>query len=133
MLYHTKNTGPSMEDFQTAFATSIGIAIENELKEILIVVHGKTNLDGIISDAIGEMVNKLQKPGGTINIEGITIYLETQKIRSAFSSGIIIAAHVSTKLLNTLLTDPRATDVVYVPWALEELEQYLSNNESVVI
>lgn len=44
MLYHTQTTGPSVEDFRKAFAKAIGISIENDLKEILIVVHGKTNL-----------------------------------------------------------------------------------------
>ncbi len=128
MLYHTETTGPSVEDFQTAFAKAIGIAIENDLNEILIFVHGKTNLDGVVSDAIGGIADKLQKPGGTVNIEGITIYLETEKVRSPFRRGIIIAAHLSTKLLN--MTDPRATDLVYVPWSPEELDDYLSNNIS---
>jgi len=130
MLYHTKTAGPSVEDFQKAFAKAIGVAIENDLNEVLIYVHGKTNLDGVVSEAIGGIADKLQKPGGSVNINGITLYLETEKIRSPFRNGVIIATHLSTKVLNKLLKDSRATDIVYVPWAPEELSEYLSNNKS---
>lgn len=130
MLYHTNTTGPSVQDFQTAFAKSIGVTIETESNQVLLLVHGKTNLHGIISEAIGGIANRLDKNGFT-DLNGVKVYLETERIKSPFSSGVILAAHVSEKLLNKALADRRATDVVYVPWAPEELNQYLKLNKSV--
>lgn len=132
MLYHTKLPGPSVNEFQTAFAKSIGTAIENDTNEVLIYVHGKTNLDGIISAAIGGMASKLQK-SGFVTLGDVKVYLETEKKQSSFCSGTILASHISTKLLNKILSDSRATDIIYVPWASEELESYLQNNESTEI
>lgn len=122
-------SGEAVKDFQTAFAKAIVTAIESDANEVLIYVHGKTNLDGIISEAIGGIASKLQKTGA-VNIEGVKVYLETEKKRSSFRSGVILASHVSTKLLNKILSDHRATDLIYVPWASEELELYLEKNNS---
>ena len=130
MLYHTASTGPSIEAVHLAFAMAIRIAIENELNEIAIFVHGKTNLDGVVSDALGGIARKLQKPNGTIEITGITVHLETERVKSNFQSGVLIAMHLSTKLLEKALQDQRATDVIYVPWAPEELGEYLNENSS---
>jgi hypothetical protein len=134
MLYHTENPSPSKDEFISAIAAAIAIAVQNESNEIAIAVHGKGNLDGIVSDAIGaSAVKALQKPGGTIQYKGITIYLITEKIRSGFKSGVIVATHVSTKYLNKLLSDYRATDIVYVPWGEKELNDYLLTNKSSAI
>jgi len=132
MLYHTKTFGSSIEGFQSAFAMAFARAIENDTNEVVIFVHGKTNLDGTISDAIGGIANKLQKKGVT-KIGVVNLFLETERIKSAFRSGVIIASHVSIKLLGKILADQRATDVVYVPWASEELNDYLEKNESTEI
>jgi hypothetical protein len=134
MLYHTTNTGPHATDFRQALATAIITASNNGTNEVLIYVHGKTNLDGVVSEVIGERaVKALQKPGGTIASNGTTIYLETDRIRSTFRSGIIVATHLSTKSLNKVLSDRRATDIVYVPWVPQELQDYLTNNQSTAI
>ena len=132
MLYHTKTSIPSIESFQNAFGMAMAKAIENETNEVVIYVHGKTNLNGIISDAIGGIASKLEKNGET-KIGCVNLYLETERIKSVFNSGVIIASHISTKLLGKVLADPRATDTVYVPWASEELDNYLINNQSTEI
>jgi len=132
MHYHTKISAPSIEAFQNAFAMAMAKVIDNDTNEVIIFVQGKTNLDGIISDAIGGIATKLQKSGAT-KIGSVNVFLETEEIKSTFSSGVIIASHVSNKLLGKILADPRATDTVYVPWASEELDDYLKNNQSTEI
>lgn len=130
MLYHIDSPGPSIEAVQLAFSMALRIAIENELNEIAIFVHGKTNLDGVVSDALGSIATKLQKPNGTVQIEGITVFLETERVRSKFQSGVLIATHLSTKVLSKVIKDRRATDVIYIPWAPEELDDFLAANSS---
>ena len=131
MYYHTTNPGPSIEDFKLALAKAITIAREKNITQIAIAVHGKGNLDGVVSDAIGESAVKLlQKPGGTIQFEEITIFLITEKIKSGLSSGIIVATHASTKYLKKLIQDYRVTDMVYVPWSPDELSEFVKNHKS---
>ena len=89
-------------------------------------------VNGIISDAIGGISTKLQNNGFT-KLADVTAYLETERVKSSFRSGVIIASHVSSKLLAKIISDPRATDVVYVPWAPEELQEYLDSHKSVEI
>ncbi len=93
-------------------------------------MHGKGNLDGVVSDTIGEgAVKTLQKTDGTINYEELNIFVITEK-KSKFKRGIIIATHASTKYLNKPLHDSRATDLIYVPWSPNELDEFLSEHNS---
>ena len=129
MKYHTNIDDSPVDAFRNAFAKSTALAIENDTDEFVILVHAKTNLTGIISDAIGGIASKLEKKGSTV-IGDVKVYLETEKIKSSFKKGIIVATHVSEKLLYSALKDSRGTDIIYVPWSPEELEAYLSNNIS---
>ena len=129
MLYHTKSSTPSIEQFQKGYAKSIATAIENDSNEIAILVQDVGALDGIISDAIGGIASKLRK-AGVIDIADIKVFLETEKDISAFKSGVVVASYVTPDLLNKVLSDPRAIDVIYIPSSKNELEQYLKNNES---
>ncbi len=134
MLYHATTTGPSIEGFQQALDFSMQLAKNNGTNQVAIAVHVKKDLYGVVRDSIGrQAVKELQKPNGTIHFNGETIFLITKLIPSNFTNGVIVAAHASTKYLNTLLLDRRATDIVYVPWAQKEMETYLKNNESTVI
>ena len=129
MLYHTKSSTPSIEQFQKGYAKSIATAIENDSNEIAILVQDVGALDGIISDAIGGIASKLRK-AGVIDIADIKVFLETEKDISAFKSGVVVASYVTPDLLNKVLSDPRAIDVIFIPSSKNELEQYLKNNDS---
>ena len=129
MLYHTKSSTPSIEQFQKGYAKSIATAIENDSNEIAILVQDVGALDGIISDAIGGIASKLRK-AGVIDIADIKVFLETEKDISAFKSVVVVASYVTPDLLNKVLSDPRAIDVIYIPSSKNELEQYLKNNDS---
>ena len=133
MLYHVETAGPDIEGFRTGLANAIKIAMDNGCNQVAIAVHGKTNLSGVISDAIGEAAVNLLQKNGSFQFEGVTIHLMTERIKSGLREGVILATHASTKYLNKLLTDRRATDVVFVPWAPEEFEEYVANNESIAI
>ena len=134
MLYHTTTTGPSIEDFEQALAFAVHLSKNNGTNQVAIAVHAKANLDGVISDSIGEQAVKvLQKANGTIQFNDVIIFLITKLVPSNFTSGVIIATHANTNYLDTLMSDRRATDIVYVPWAPEELDLYLQNNKSTAI
>lgn len=130
MNYHTNITGPSIEALKFSFAKAVALAIHGNSKQVAIAVHTKQNLDGIIRNALGDSAVKilLKKP---LVVGGVFVHLITEKIpATGFTKGVILAAHVSTRFLNNLLTDIRATDVVYVPWTPEELKTYLARYNS---
>jgi hypothetical protein len=129
VLYHTKSSTPSVEQFQKGYAKSIATAIENDSNEIAILVHDVGVLDGMISDAIGGIASKLRE-AGAIDIAEIKVFLETEKNISAFKSGVVMASYVTHDLLNMVLSDPRALDVIFIPNSKNELELYLKNNVS---
>ena len=86
-------------------------------------------MDGIIGDAIGGIASKLRK-FGAIDIASIKVFLETEKNTSPFKSGVIVASYLSPTLLSKVLSDSRAIDIIYIPKSSDDLELYLTNNES---
>lgn len=131
MYFHTTKPGPWIDDFQTALVKAVVLAQENGTNEVAIAVHQKGNLTGVIEEAIGEAaVKQLLKPAGYIDFEGVRLFVITEKIRSGFRHGVIVAAHVSTKFMEKLTADYRTTDVVYVPWQPDELTAYLQKHTS---
>lgn len=133
MFYHTNPQKEQVANFQSAFAEAVAKSIENNSSEIVIVVHGKTNLDGVVSDAIGGIARKLQKPGGMTTLHDVKVFCETERSKSSFKSGVIVATHVSIKFLKKLIHDSRGTDLIYVPWSQEELDIHTSINKSIEI
>ena len=129
MLYHTKISKPSIEQFHKGYAKSIAVAIENESDEIAIFVHSASDLDGVISDAIGGIASKLKKHG-SLDIADIKVFLETEANKSMFKSGVIVASYVSTDFLFKLLSDTRALDLIYIPRSPNDLKIYLQDNIS---
>ena len=133
MFYHTNPHKEQIANFQSAFAEAVATSIENNSNEVLIVVHGKTNLDGVVSDAIGGIAHKLQKTGGMTTLHDVKVFCETARSKSPFRSGVVIATHISTKFLKKLILDSRATDLIYVPLSQEELNYHTSINNSIEI
>jgi len=134
MLYHAATTGPSAKAFRLALALAIRLSQKNGSHQVAIAVAAKSSLDGVVSDSIGKNAAKtLRNPNGVIQVYGITLYLMTKLISSNFENGVILATHVSTEFLDTLLTDRRATDLIYLPWTPQELAGYLEKYKSTAI
>ena len=133
-LYHTGTTGPSTEGFGKGLQQAVNLAKSNGTNQVLLTVHTLTNINGIIRTILGEELFRLFSDQRLLNVEGATVHLETERIRSAFQHGVFFAPFVSLERLAALQKDYRATDIVYVPWALEELSAYrAAHGESVEI
>lgn len=130
MLYHISVSNDQEKDFRTAYAASIGKAIENDTLEIVIAVENIDSLDSFIYPVIYGIAVKL-KEFGVVDIAGIKVFLETRNTKSNFKSGVIIASYVSEAFLYELLSDTRATDTIYVTNESDKLQHYLSHNTSV--
>ncbi len=124
MKYHSQATGPDKTSFRTGFAKAISIATTTDGKSILILANGLNNQQGLYNDILGpDFVKQLSK-SKHILYHGINIYLETERITSAFRRGVIFAAYISSSLLQKALIDSRGTDVIYLPWSAHELATY---------
>lgn len=128
MPYHTNTTGPDENGFLNGFKKALSLAVGDGTNEVLISIHTLDNLKGVISNVLGEDFVKSLKKHRKVSVQGVTVHLETERTKSAFQKGPILGPFVSLKLLNKLMSDYRATDVVYVPWALKERDQFLQDN-----
>jgi hypothetical protein len=133
-FHHTETTGPSEDGFRRGLHKALLLATNSGAKQVLLTTHSLSNLQGVIKEVLGEKVFKSFVKKRILLVEGITVYLETERTKSAFARGVVLAPFVSTELLAKLQSDYRATDIVYVPWAPEELEAHKTNHiESVAI
>ncbi len=90
-------------------------------------------LEGVITSTLGADVVKRFEKDRHAKVNGLDLLLETEKIKSAFKNGVIFAPFVSAKLLSRIRKDPRASDVVYVPWNDAELAVVKKEKDSAVI
>ncbi len=134
MKYHVNSTGYSKDGFVRGLKKSLELSIKNKTKEVALAINTKQQLRrGIISDVLGDNFVKDIDKNGCVSIGGVSIYLLTERIASNFKKGVILACHPSSQFMEKLAKDYRATDIVYIPWALEEYTDYLSQNKSIEI
>lgn len=134
MNYHTKEFGPNEEVFKQAFVHCLKIAKKKQLNQIAFAVHTKKQLDTrIIECVMGEKtIRSLKK--GVANILDVWIYLITERITpTKFVKGPIFAPHISNEFLEKIISRPDATDIIYIPWSKERLEDYLKKYNSTEI
>lgn len=129
MKYHIDISGDQHDDFRTAYAEAIGKVIENDCSEIAIVVDDIESLDAFIYPVLRGIVSNLKTFGYT-DIAGIRVYLETKDIKSKLQNGLFLASYITEDYLQTILTDTRATDTIFVTNKPEDLESYLLVNDS---
>jgi hypothetical protein len=132
MQYHTNTTGPDKNGFLQGLRKALSVAEENGTNEVLIATHTLSNIKGVIQDVLGEAFIKKFKRDKVAKAGQVVVYFETERTKSRFSKGVILAPFVSLKLLNTLTSDYRTSDIVYVPWADTEFNEYVQSNPNSV-
>jgi hypothetical protein len=132
MKYHTNTLGPDNAGFARGFKKAIEEALSNETGEVLLKTHTLGNLEGVISSVLGDKFFKKFKKNRVLKFEGVSIFLETERINSPFTKGVIFAPFVSADLFSKCLSDYRATDTVYIPWEeSESLDYVVKNSDSI--
>ncbi|HYN26237.1 MAG TPA: hypothetical protein VES69_14515, partial [Pyrinomonadaceae bacterium] len=70
---------------------------------------------------------------GELSIDGCTLYLLTERIDpSGFVQGPILAAAINTTFLNRVMKNRKTTDIVFVAWTPEELEEFKRDNPDAI-
>ena len=134
MLYHTMSHGPDENAFRSAFVKACQVAKQNSSNEVLFKTHTLDNMSGVPTDVLGDKLAKELLKNRKASVNGITLFFETERTKSQFCEGVILAPFVNDKLLRNIHADQRGTDSIYIPWAEVERDDYInSNNSSIVI
>jgi len=124
-LYHTVSHGPDREALKYGLKALIEIAImKNHVGYI--ATHVKGNVQDGFSDTFGwKPIQKFLK-SGHIHYDEVDIYLQTErKHPSIYIAGPVLSPYNSLHFTIGLLDEPKNTDLVYVPWMENELQNYL--------
>lgn len=130
MNYHTNVTGPDENTLRAAFKKCRELAQKGKYSQVGLAVPAKGNLDGIISDVIGDNATNILQRENKLDLKGITVHLITERIKPKSFRGPVLAVYITNDLIKKMVRAGYATDIVFVPWLDEELAEYLSLYDS---
>jgi hypothetical protein len=124
--FHTHSVGPDEAALRAAFLQCSALMQQRHGATIGLAVHNKGNLDGVVRTVFGDSVVKALDRDNKLERKGITIHLLTEKIQLRKLEGPVVAAFVDPHKLDKIVSSAGVTDIVFVPWAEEELPIYLA-------
>lgn len=128
--FHTHSTGPDEAALRAAFLQCSALMQQRKSAAMGLAVHNKGNLDAVVRAVFGDSVVKVLDRDNKLDLKGITIHLLTEKIQLRKLDGPVVAAFVDPRKLGKIVSSAAVTDIVYVPWAAEELPIYLAEYPS---
>lgn len=134
MLYHINCETLAVEDFRKALANAISLALNKGIYDIGLAVNSADDLDGPVSNTLGEnSVKILKRPGGTIISSSVRLHMLTQADDSTYNKAIVIAMGIPLPHVGNLTQDGKTVDLVYVPRAKQDLREYQKSYQSTEI
>lgn len=134
MLYHIDCLEPAVEDFRKALANAISMAITKSVYDIGLAVRTEDDMDGPISNTLGEnSVKILKRPGETIISSSVRLHMLAGQTQPSFDKGILIAMCISPERIRDLMSGGNVVDIVYVPCSREGLSEFLEAYQSTEI
>ncbi|WP_198674909.1 hypothetical protein [Rhodoferax ferrireducens] len=128
--FHTHSVGPDEAALRAAFLQCSALMQQRHGATMGLAVHNKSNLDGVVRTVFGDSVVKVLDRDNKLDLKGITIHLLTEKIQLRKLEGPVVAAFVNPHKLDKIVSSAGVTDIVFVPWAEEELPIYLAAHPS---
>jgi hypothetical protein len=116
---------------QAALAKVVGLARERPSPAFIIAVPTKRNLEAYENLLGAVLVKELQKNWRASASGAGAVYLYTEHGRKPLpitAPVLVLDAH--PELLARVMTDPNATDVVYVPWTKKERDAFKAGQPS---
>ena len=128
--FHTHSVGPDEAALRAAFLQCSVLMQQRHSATMGLAVHTKSNLDGVVRTVFGDSVVKVLDRDNKLDLKGITIHLLTEKIQLRKLEGPVVAAFVDPHKLDKIVSSAGVTDIVFVPWAAEDLPIYLAPHPS---
>jgi hypothetical protein len=133
-LYYIDSYGSGTDLLVRGIVKTVSLAKSSKAPQAAVAAHDRRQISGsnIWEDAVGKAATKSLAAGKVI-INGCTLHLLTERIDPGdFIRGPILAAAISTKFLEKVIKNRKATDVVFVPWTPEELEEFKRNHPDAI-
>lgn len=116
-----------------AFKKCGELAQQNGYSQIGLATPTKGNLDGIISDIVGEKAVSILQRENVLVLRGFTIYLITKRVKPKGFSGPVLAAYTPIDQTREIAKSLYCKALVYVPWTEDEAPEFEKQFNSVVI
>jgi hypothetical protein len=133
-IYYIDSYGSDTGLLLRGITQTVKLAKSSKLSQAAVAAHDKRQVSGsnIWEEAIGRAATKSLGAGKVI-INGCTMHLITERIDPMdFIRGPILAAAISTKFLEKVIKNRKATDIIFVPWAPEELKEFKQNHPEAI-
>lgn len=133
MYCHTRSVGPDHEALKAAFKKCGEIAQNNGYKHVGLATPTKGNLDGVISDLIGEEAVNILQRDNILDLKGLTIHLITKRVKPKGFLGPVLAVYTPIDQVKEIASSSYCKALVYVPWTDDEAPKFEKHFRSVVI
>jgi hypothetical protein len=133
-IYYIDSYGSDTELLVRGITKTVSLAEAAKLSQAAVAAHDRKQVSGsnIWEEAIGRAATKSLGAGKVI-VNGCAFHLLTERIDPAgFIRGPILAAAIATKFLEKVIKYRKATDIVFVPWTPEELEEFKRNHPGAI-
>jgi|SRR5689334_5333188 len=133
-IYYIGAYGSDTELLVRGITKTLNLAKYSKLSQAAVAAHDKKQVSGsnIWEEAIGKAATKSLGAGKVI-INGCTFHLITERIDPPhFIRGPILAAAIATSFLEKVIKNRRTTDINFVPWTPEELEEFKRNHPDAI-
>lgn len=125
-LYYIDSYGSDTELLVRGITKTVSLVRSSNLRQAAVAAHTKNQVrkSNIWEEAVGKSATKELADGKAV-INGCTMHLMTERIDPAgFVQGPILAAAIATYFLNRVIKNRKATDIIFVPWTPEELDEF---------
>lgn len=115
--------GPNRAVLIAAMRLGAERATERELRHLTMAIPALGNLQGLIENVFGDAFTRVISRDYQVDLNGFLVHLSTKR-RSPLVAGPVVAFFTPPEQTRKLLADRRTTDLVYVPWTDEDVDQF---------
>lgn len=124
-LYHTNTSGPDVDAVRAALRHAASLATKSEADVVLYVPSIKNFRHGTIEEAIGKQAVEALVANEPVRIGGAQVRLRVPRRLTVVRPSVTVACHLPSDLVEGAVRALTDGDLVFVPWAPEERDDYL--------
>lgn len=130
--FYLREEGPKPNAVRQGFGWLLELGRKENKKSALLAVPVLDNLRGVIEEVLGERAIKALKQGNGINLDSVvTISLVTERKDVFNHQGPVLAVYPNKKLLDKIDNIRGVTDVLVIPWSLQEVQYWIETWQAV--
>lgn len=127
-IYYTNSHGSGPAARSAALDKLAELARNSPSGQAILALPYKRNLDNYEGLLSSRQIREFKKAGRT-TLRGVSVVLHTEHGRGALpADGPVLALDSNPSLLASVIGDPRATAIVYVPWSKKEMDDFIVQN-----